>query len=629
MFLPLAMRAPIIQKLLQRTSDAPPWRTRNALLYIFVLLLCLLAATLPKPIESPLAALQRSLFDTQMRWLREYYPRPAAVEPVLIGIDESTIALFPEPQALWHGHLAQLLAALARAGPAALGMDIVLPERSYENILPGVQIALIRSLFAARQSTKPVFARAVGRDSKAAPMHPSYERMLGDENIGFDQVLTDPDTVSRRFDEREMGGGTPIPSLTGQIARALGKPVGAGYIDYSRGEQLEGYIRMQQVIGWLQDENDAELRRRFEGKVVLIGFAVKDLDRRNLPVALASTETLRQQNSFDQPGVFIHLQILRSLLGAGLIKPLPDWAAALVALLLAAVVWLPSSLRRFLGASLLLPLLLTALSLFALQANLMLPLALWVATFLLALSVRAIADGLETAVEKNRLKQSFAGSVSPDVLHEILAGNIAAGTSAQTMEVCVLFSDIRGFTALSESLPAETVTGVLKRYFDRMVAVAHRYHGTIDKFMGDGMMVLFGAPKPLENACGNAILCARDMVFALKDLNAEFEKEGLPVFAFGIGINYGKVVAGNIGSSERHNYSAIGDVVNVASRLESLTRNLAGQVALTDSVKSKLAEFENNFELIDCGEQPIHGHSPVRVWCIKVETGSTARTGGT
>ncbi len=618
------MRSPIIRMLLlTKAVTVPPWCSRNVLLYLIAVLLCLAAYALPKNAESPLATLQRSAFDAQMRWLREHYPRPAATEPVLIGIDESTIDLFPEPQALWHGHLAQMLLALARAKPAAVGMDIVLPERSYENILPGVQIALIRSLFALRQSTNAVFARAVGRDSKAAPMHPSYERMLGDENIGFDQVLTDPDTVVRRFSEPDMGKGKPIPSLAGQMARALGKPVSAGYIDYSRGAPLD-YVRMQQVIGWLQDENDAELKRRFEGKVVLIGFAVKDLDRRNLPVALENAEAKRLQNSFEQPGVFIHLQILRSLLGAGLITPLPEWAAWPVALLLATVVALRSSLGRFLAGALLAPTALTALSLLAMQANLMLPLALWCAAFLIALTVRALADALETAVEKKRLKQSFAGSVSPAVMHEILAGNIAAGTSAQTMKVCVLFSDIRGFTALSEALPPETVTGVLQRYFDRMVEVAHRYHGTIDKFMGDGMMVLFGAPKPLENACGNAVLCAHDMVAALLALNAEFKKEGLPVFEFGIGINYGDAVTGNIGSSERHNYSAIGDVVNVASRVEGLTRRLDGQVALTESVKSQLAEFADKFELIDCGEQPIHGHSPVRVWCIKGGTGKTA-----
>lgn len=619
------MRAPILQKLLQSDPNVPWWRTqrlRNALLYLLVVALCLIASLLPnlkEPKEAPLAALQRSAFDLQMQWLRDFYPRPVAVDPVLIGIDDSTIAVFPEPHTLWHAHLAKLLDALALAKPAAVGVDITLPERSYEDILPGVQLALIRSLFLIKQQTHMVLVHTVSPSGRIVPIHRSYERMLGENNFGLDQVYNDPDGVSREFDEGALVKAGPAPvSFSGQITRALGKPVDKGYIDYSRGGLLDDYITMQQVTGWLQENNVAELKRRFEGKVVLIGFIVNDLDRRKLPVALARGEITKNQSSLEQPGVFIHLQTLRSLLGAGLIKPLSKQAGWLTALLLAMAVLLRSSLPRFLLAGLLVPSALMALSLLMLQANLLLPVALWIAAFMIALIVRAVADGLETVVEKNRLKQNFAGSVSPAVMHEIVTGRIAAGTSGVSMPICVMFCDIRGFTTLSEALSPELVTNVLKRYFDRMVAVAHRHDGAIDKFTGDGMMVLFGAPKPLADACGNAVKCARGMVSALRDLNEEFKRDGLPVFEAGIGLNYGDAVVGYIGSSERHDYSAIGDTVNVASRVEGLTRRLDCQVVLTGSVKARLDKTENDFELFDCGEQPIRGHSAVRVWSLRI-----------
>jgi adenylate cyclase len=119
----------------------------------------------------------------------------------------------------------------------------------------------------------------------------------------------------------------------------------------------------------------------------------------------------------------------------------------------------------------------------------------------------------------------------------------------------VLFSDVRDFTTLSENMPPKVVTTVLQRYFDRMVHAVHRYDGTVDKFIGDGMMVLFGAPRKSQDPCGDAVRCALAMLQGSTTLNEEFVREGLPTLTIGIGINYGTVTVGNIGSSERHNYS--------------------------------------------------------------------------
>jgi adenylate cyclase len=144
----------------------------------------------------------------------------------------------------------------------------------------------------------------------------------------------------------------------------------------------------------------------------------------------------------------------------------------------------------------------------------------------------------------------------------------------------------------------------------------HAHHGALDKFMGDGMMVLFGAPNRLDNPCHAALQCAESMLAALTRLNQQLVAEGDAPLAVGIGINFGPVVAGWIGSTQRNNYSAIGDAVNVAARVEGLTKDLGERIIVTDAVRAQLLARGGTQTLRDLGEQAIKGHTPVRVWGV-------------
>jgi adenylate cyclase len=206
-------------------------------------------------------------------------------------------------------------------------------------------------------------------------------------------------------------------------------------------------------------------------------------------------------------------------------------------------------------------------------------------------------------------------------MKEMLAGSLMPGLSGQQAEVCVLFSDVRDFTTLSENMPPDVVTTVLQRYFDSMVHAVHRYDGTVDKFIGDGMMVLFGAPRKSKDPCSDAVQCALAMMKGLDALNVEFMREGLPTLTIGIGINFGTVTVGNIGSSERHNYSAIGDAVNVAARVEGLTKELGRKIVITEAVVSRI---EERFHFDPLGSHKVKGHSPVNVWGIRTARAAPA-----
>jgi len=569
----------------------------------------------PTADQAVLGVLERLSFDLQVKLLRANFPQEAKVEPVLIGIDEATEEAFEEPLAMWHKHLGKTMQALAIAKPKLVGMDVVLPPKSFDKIMPGLDLSFVVGLRRLQDVAPLVVVNTVDRTGKLAPVHAPFLRMLGDEAFGLDKQLEDKDRVSRRFSESELlGKDATFPTFVGRIVRVLGRDVQEGYIDFTVGG-LARYIPIQQVVGWLEMGEIDELKRRFGGRIVLIGNVTQTQDRWELPVPLADWERLNSGDlKHNQPGVMVHYQALRSLLGDGLIVPIPGWMKWLICAALLIFVFVPSNRYTYWVAFAGAPIFLFLLSVILITAKILIPAVTFLILLWIAVMVGAVADGTRTLLEKNRLKQSFSGSVSPAVLHEMLAGNLAGGVSAKTAEICVMFSDIRGFTGLSESLSPEAVTSLLTRYFDSMVKCVHRHDGTMDKFMGDGMMVLFGAPRKAGNICVNAVNCAFDMVEALKKLNEEFAAEGLPHVEIGIGINYGRVVVGNIGSTERHNYSAIGDAVNVASRVEGLTKRLGKPIVFTDSVKAQLGD---GFDMIDFGEQPIRGHSPMRLWGVQ------------
>lgn len=612
--MPLPAALSRVAKLFVRSRPA-----RSGLLFAATLAVVAMGALLPSPKTAPIAALERKAFDRQMQWLRALSPRPLEKDIVLIGIDADSEKRFEEPLVLWHKHYARVLEALARTEPAAVGVDIVLPERSYNDIMPGLDSAMVKAIFQLRQRTALIYVRGVvptGPDAgRYSPMLPIYLRALDPEkNFGIDQALKDPDDVSRRFSERELGEGQSVPTFAGQILRALRRPVQEGLIDYSVGGDL-GYVPMQDVIGWLEQGDTAKLKAAFDGRIVLFGSLGVDRDRWVLPVEIATWEKLGREYELGQPGVVVHLQVLRSHLANGLIQPAPVYVNVLLCILAACAVWLRFKPWRFAAGALVVPAALVALNLGSIRTSqLIWPVAAVTVTLWIALLARGLMDAVESIIERTRLKRNFRGSVSPAVLNEIMTGGLDPESDARTAEVCVIFSDIRGFTTLSEEMSPDLVMSVLQRYFDRMVKSVHRFDGTIDKFIGDGMMILFGAPRQTPDPCTDAVRCALDMLNELDELNVEFERDGLPKLEIGIGINYGKVVVGNIGSTERHNYSAIGDAVNVAARIEGQTKELGRRILITESVVSRIGA---RFDFEPLGARLVKGHSPVKVWGIR------------
>ena len=187
----------------------------------------------------PLQDVERVAYDWQMRTLRRVHPRSVPNDIVLIGIDENTYAKFPEPFALWHRHFAGVLMALSKAAPQAVGVDITLPERSFDNILPGSDLAIMRGLISLKRASVLVYVQTFSDRRLLVDIQPNFRNILTPEDLGVDQQVFDPDLTSRRFGELRFQDGSPVVTLAGRILRRTGRVVKEGFIDYSLGDPVQ------------------------------------------------------------------------------------------------------------------------------------------------------------------------------------------------------------------------------------------------------------------------------------------------------------------------------------------------------------------------------------------------------
>ncbi len=190
------------------------------------------------------------------------------------------------------------------------------------------------------------------------------------------------------------------------------------------------------------------------------------------------------------------------------------------------------------------------------------------------------------------LTGAFGSYVSPDVVDQLLSQPDSLGLSGEKREVTLLFSDIRGFTGISEKLEPERLVEMLNHYFDAMTQTILDRQGTLDKYIGDAIMAIFNAPLTLENHQLAAARSALDMDQRLQDMQPELRTRFGIELHIGIGLHSGEVVVGNLGSSQRFDYTAIGDAVNLASRVESITKLYGVTIIVTDAIKQQLdSEF--------------------------------------
>jgi adenylate cyclase len=220
--------------------------------------------------------------------------------------------------------------------------------------------------------------------------------------------------------------------------------------------------------------------------------------------------------------------------------------------------------------------------------------------------------------EKRQVKHLFSRFVSRDVYEQLLSDPRRAALGGDRREMTVLFSDIRGFTTLAERSDPESTVATLNTFFTRMVPIVLAHGGTIDKFVGDMIMALFGAPLDDPRHAEHALQAAIEMSKELDRFNAERAATGLPPLNIGIGINSGEMIAGLIGSERILSYTVIGDAVNLGSRLESLNKQYGTRLIISDATRQRLEGSGAKYDMRPLGEITVKGRSqPVSIFEVK------------
>ncbi|MGE5545111.1 MAG: CHASE2 domain-containing protein [Bacillota bacterium] len=414
------------------------------------------------------------------------------------------------------------------------------------------------------------------------------------------------DTIKQLPDGKLMVGDTLIP-VDGRY-QALSNFWGPG-----------GTFPSYEYVDVLQGRVDPEV---FKDRIVLIGPTSPLLqDDEKIPY---TTGNLILSSGLPAMGVEIHASFVKTFLEQAYFQKVPLWGnliwMVIIWALTIGLVFKKGPLVGFLVA------ILVVIGVVGISYGLWSTQRWWIdcagpAVLSLATYTGVTAQNyLVAEMERKRTRALFSRYVSPAVVEELINHPELVELGGKRQEVTILFSDIRGFTSFSEAQPPEKVVGRLNEYLSAMTAAIFKYGGMIDKYMGDGIMAVFGAPVYQPDHAWQAIAASQEMRRQLVTLNRGWESRGEPLFDIGIGLSTGPVVVGNVGSSERTDYTVIGEDVNLASRLESLNKQYGTQLILSDRTLRSLRENagEIPWEFEELGSVPVRGFTvPIPVYTVR------------
>jgi adenylate cyclase len=533
-------------------------------------------------------------------------PKPITAPVVIVAIDDESLNGWLDDNAVYH-HMpdrwtwprtvfAQVVDNLRESGAKVIAFDMVFSESSRLN--PEQDQAFAQAVKRAGNVVlgyrfTELTDQSVMEGRKLETLIPGLADAAADS--GLVNVQRDPDDFIRRMTVVDHG----LPGLDLAVYRRLqfGKPM--PFMLGEQGDWLQmadnrvplplvvnfaGPARSFPVVSFHSVYNkDVPARlggmAQFKGKVVYIGSTTEILHD-NYPTPFAPAKPM--------PGVEIHANTLDTLLSREYFSYLPPWWDLLLILGLGALSSLLTfRMRSGAGAAAMLGLEAGYAAVCVLaftQGRLLLSMAAPMAAIFISF---AALTAWRLVVEERRsreIRTQFSRYVSKAIVDELLKDPSKIRLGGESKEVTILFSDVRGFTALSESMEAEAVVSLLNEYLTAMVDIVMANGGTLDKYVGDAVMAVWGSPLFDPGHRRKALTCAVQMMEKLEQLRAKWSAEGRPALDIGIGLNSGRVVAGNMGHLHyKMDYTVIGDDVNLAARLESANKELKSHVLISGS----------------------------------------------
>jgi adenylate cyclase len=508
------------------------------------------------------------------------HPQPPPADLLIVGIDEPSFQEFglswPWPRRLH----ATLVDRLAAAGARCIVFDVVFADHTTESEDDAFATAMRRAgnviLAEDLDLVKdPQFSRKI----LIQPYKPLRQAARA---LGLAMVSPDPsDGVVRHFQLRVQGreilaavaARTFIPNL--QLPPDL-----SGLIDYTGGPRSLETVSYYQVV----DPDHPLPAARIRDRIVVIGRMVG-----------ASPAPQARSDIFYTPyyaasgritsGVEIQGQIIHTLLSGRWGRELPTAGRlGLYLVIILGSAYAMARLTPLVGLAILgglVPLILGSSAVLFLAGNYWVPPLLLTGGLAVVYSGNVLGHYLLEARERRWLRQAFGRYLSPAVVQVIVSHPERLQLGGKEVEGTVLFSDLAGFTSISETMTPEDLIGLLNEYFSPLVQIILAHQGTLDKFIGDAIMAFWGAPLPLEDHAVKACQTALAMQRAMSSLQDRWQERGYPLLTTRIGMHSGPLVAGNVGSRERFNYTVLGDTVNLASRLESVNKIYGTNIILS------------------------------------------------
>lgn len=515
-----------------------------------------------------------------------FSPKPVHPDIVIIAIDDASlekIGQWPWPRRI----IADALTTLSAAPPRAVGIDILFSEPSRHGTTDDQTLsqAMTRAPYPIILPLEARFTvnqeNPTRADTITNPLPIFLER--SSTTLGHINVIEDRDGTVRRFPNAVTApDGILYPSFAHTLLTAAGMRSDAT-ADDNTPERIvfagpPGTVRS--VPFWRLKEKDPALN--LAGKIVLIGVTAQSLhDTKKTPVSRGS----------EMPGVEVHAHIVNMLINR---ERLSTLSVPLMSALLIVLALIPALFFLFfknsvvaLAASAALALAFLVVTIISFEQGVVLNMVHGMLSIVLSASDSFGIRHRMAEKDRRRIRALFGRYVSPHVLAEILKNPKQVTLGGEEREITVLFSDIRGFTALSEKTEPQELVEILNRYFELMSREILATGGVLDKYIGDAVMAFWGAPLEDEAQADHAIQAAHGMVARLSEFNEMLRREGKPEIKIGIGIHTGLAIVGNIGASHHMNYTIIGDAVNTASRLESLNKEYKTSIIIGDTVKHK------------------------------------------